>query len=110
MQNNINFDDLNNSIATILSKKKLRNNLYLYTYDKIEIGHFDINRGVFITKDGKEYKSINNPDINKGTYSKVFATCLQKDDLDLVFSYNNNCHNKFLINKYREYVKSIMYL
>ena len=59
MQNNINFDDLNNSIATILSKKKLRNNLYIFTFDKIEIGHFDINRGVFITRDGKEYNSIN---------------------------------------------------
>ena len=110
MQNNINFDDENNSIATILSKKKLRNNLYIFTFDKIEIGHLDINRGVFITKDGKEYKGINNPEFNKGTCSKVFATCLEKEDLDLVFSYNNNSNNKYLYNNYRDYVKSIMYL
>ena len=110
MQNNFTFDDENNSIATILSKRKLRNNLYIFTYDKIEIGHFDIQRGVFVTRDGKEYKSINNPEFNKSTSNKVFATCLDKNDLELVFSYNNNCHNKSLINKYRDYVKSIMYL
>ena len=104
-----NFDSKNNSIATILRRKKLNDNLYQFTYEEVVTGYLDQKRGVFVDSNGKEYYSITNPEVTKYKNNKAFSSYLEKDDLNLVFSMDEDVTYDYLINKYKEYVKSLMY-
>ena len=109
MRNRHEFDSVNNSIATILKKEKLSNNLYQFTYDKVIIGHLDKDKGVFISVDGKEYPSIHSSRFIDNKVSRVYGTYLEKDDLDLVFPRSDANSVSVSVLKYVEYVKSLMY-
>ena len=105
----LSFDLNNDSIATILRRKKLSDNLYQFTYDNVLIGHYDVNRDVFISSYGKEYPSIRSSKFLKSENNQVFNLCLNSEDLNTVFSIDHDIHLKFLISKYIEYVKNLMY-
>ena len=107
MSKNFGFNEDNNSIATILRKVKLSDNLYLFKYDSTEIGHIDKDTGNFVTIESKEFNNINY--LKESDY-KVFSTYLEKDDLDLVFGYDESIDTKLLISRYIDYVKSFMFL
>ena len=106
---NFKLDDINNSVATILRKKKLSPNLYQFTYEGVVVGRFDNKKGTFISSEGKEYINMANPDFTKGNTHLVFGSYLEKEDLNLIFSYDENISDNFLIKNYMDYVRSIMY-
>ncbi len=110
MQNNKIFNDNNDSIATVLKKIKLKNNLYQFVYDKSVIGHFDNDKRVFVSISGDEYYNINDSKHIDSNDVRYFGTCLEKKDLELVFSFDDNESDKYLITKFIEYAKTIMYL
>ena len=103
------FDDKNNSIATIIRKIKLSDNLYQFIYDKSIIGYYDYDRSVFVSKGGREYFNINKS--NTDTINDCYlGTYLVKEDLNLVFAYDQDVSDRYLIKSYTDYMKSVMYL
>ena len=103
------FDDNNNSIATILKRKKLYDDLYQFTFDKVVIGRVD-NKGVFTDTKGISYYPINNPKFLNYRNNKVYSRYLHKVDLSLVFSLEEDLSENNLINQYERYIKDVMFL
>ena len=97
MKSNLEFDNDNNSIATILNRNRLKTNLYQFTFDKVEIGHMDNEKGVFVSKDGKEYPSIYSKEFLKYNKHKVFAVCLDKDNLSVIFCLEDNINYNYVM-------------
>ena len=104
------FDSNNDSVAIILKRKKLNDNLYQFTYDNVSLGHIDNKKGVFVDINGKEYFSMNSSQFTKYKNNKVFGTYLSKNDLKLVFSMGEDVTDEYLIKKFIEYANSFMYL
>ena len=89
----------NKYVAVILNKVFIRENLYLYTFNRVEVGEYDEEDAIFYDRNDNEYYSMKEKEIIYSELPYAFGTVIEMSELRKAYQQSNDEESYITINE-----------